>query len=81
MNKLRILRIKNAKSSGYYFCVNYNICSRSHIYAQLGNAPPKTFFAYSALIMSTLKGSTHRFFSFSAQSQNFTGGWAGPNLP
>ena len=41
----------------------------------------KIFLAYSALIMSTLKGSTDRFFNFSAQNQNFTGGWTGPNLP
>ena len=31
------------------------------------------FFAYPALIMDTLKGSTGRFFNFSAQSQNFKG--------
>ena len=31
--------------------------------------------------MDTLKGSTDRFFNFSAQSQNFTGGLTGPNLP
>ena len=42
--------------------------------------PPKTFFAYSALIMGTLKGSTGWFFNFSAQSQNFTGGSNGPDL-
>ena len=39
------------------------------------------FFAYSALIMGTLKGSTSQFFNFSAQSQNFTGGSNGPDLP
>ena len=43
--------------------------------------PPKTFFAYSALKMDTLKGSTGRFFNFSAQNQNFTGALIGPNLP
>ena len=32
------------------------------------------FFAYSAFIMGTLKGSTRQFFNFSAQSQNFIGG-------
>ena len=41
----------------------------------------KIFLAYSALIMSTLKGSTDRFFNFSAQSQNFTGGLNEPDLP
>ena len=47
----------------------------------VGKWPQKTFFAYSALIMSTLKGFTGRFFSFSAQSQNFMGGSTGPDLP
>ena len=55
--------------------------SRSHHYAQLRNALQKHFFAYSALIMGTLKGSTDRFFDFSAQSQNFTGGLNEPDLP
>ena len=55
--------------------------SRSHHYAQLGNALQKHFFAYSALIMGTLKGSTGRFFNFSAISQNFTGGSTGLDLP
>ena len=39
-----------------------------------------TFFAYSVLIMGTLKGSIGRFFNFSAQSENFTGGLNGPDL-
>ena len=34
------------------------LISLSHHYAQLGNALQKHFFAYSALIMGTLKGST-----------------------
>ena len=55
--------------------------SRSHHYAQLGNALQKHFFTYSALIVGTLKGSTGRFFNFSAQSQNFTGGSNGPDFP
>ena len=55
--------------------------SQSHNYAQLGNALQKHCFAYSALIMGTLKGSTDRFFNFSAQSQNFAGGSYGPDLP
>ena len=55
--------------------------SRSHHFAELGNALQKHFFAYSALIMGTLKGSTDRFFDFSAQSQNFTGSSNGPDLP
>ena len=33
-----------------------------------------TFFSYSAFIVGTWKGSTGRFFNFSFQSQNFTGG-------
>ena len=41
----------------------------------------KMFFTYSALIMGALKGSTGRFFHFSAQSQNFTVGSTGPDLP
>ena len=49
----------------------YERFSRSNHYAQLGNALQKHFFAYSALIMGTLKGSTGRFFDFSVQSQNF----------
>ena len=47
----------------------------------VAKCPPKTFFAYSALIMGTLKGSIGRFFNFSAQSQNFTGGLTGHDLP
>ena len=39
-----------------------------------------TFFAYSVLIMGTLKGSIGQFFNFSAQSENFTGGLNGPDL-
>ena len=35
--------------------------------------PRKAFFAYSALIIGTLNGSTGRNFNFSAQSQDFTG--------
>ena len=31
--------------------------------------------------MGTLKGATGQFLYFSAQSQNFTGGLAGPKLP
>ena len=57
------------------------IISRAHFYVQLGNALQKHFFAYSALIMGTLKGSTGRFFNVSAQSQNFTGDSAGPDVP
>ena len=55
--------------------------SRSHHYAQLGNALQKHFLAYSALIMGTLKGSTGRFFYFSAQSQNFTAGLTELDFP
>ena len=55
--------------------------TRSHHYVQLGNALQKHFFAYSALTMGTFKGSTSRFFNFSAQSQNFTGDLTGPDLP
>ena len=40
-----------------FFCfLQANSCSRSHHYAQLGNAPKNILFAYSALIMGTLKG-------------------------
>ena len=60
------------------FC---NLHSRSHHYAQLGNALQKHCFTYSALIMGTLEGSTNRFFNFSAQSQNFTEGLNGPDFP
>ena len=42
--------------------------------------PSKNLFAYSTLIMRTLKGSTDRFFNFSVQSQNFTGGLNRPDL-
>ena len=49
----------------------YERFSQSNHYAHLGNALQKHFFAYSALIMGTLKGSTGRFFDFSVQSQNF----------
>ena len=53
-----------------------------HIIMLSWKMPSKNiFFGYSALIMDTLKESTGRFFNFSAQSQNFTGGSAGPNLP
>ena len=68
-------------------CYNQNarapivLFSRSHHYAQLGNALQKRFFAYSALMLGTLKSSTCRFFNFSAQSQNFTGGLTGPDSP
>ena len=55
--------------------------SRSNHYAQLGNALQKHFFASSALIMGNLKGSNNRFFNFSAQNQNFTGGPNGTDLP
>ena len=51
-------------------CISF---SRSQHHAQLKNALQKQF-AYYTLIMSTLKGSTGRFFNFSAQSQRFTGG-------
>ena len=47
---------------------------------ELGNAPQKHFFAYSALIMGTFKDSTGLIFSFSAPSQNFMGGLNGPDL-
>ena len=56
------------------------VFSRPNHYAQLGNALQKYFFAYSALIIGTLKGSPGRFFSFSTQSQNFTGGSNGPEF-
>ena len=39
------------------------------------------FFAYSALIMGSLEGSTGRVFNFSAQSQSFTGSSTGADLP
>ena len=55
--------------------------SPSHHYAQLGNALQNYCFAYSTLIMGTLKGSTGQFFNFIAQSQNFTGSPNGPDLP
>ena len=49
-------------------------------YSQLRNVLQKHFFfAYSALIMSTLKGSTGRFSNFRAQSQNITGDWIFPD--
>ena len=57
------------------------INSWSHLDAQLGNAFQNIFFAYSALIVGTLKGSTSWSFNFSAQSQNFTGGWTELDLP
>ena len=41
----------------------------------------KNIFTYSALILGTLKSSSSQFFNFSAQSQNFTGGLNGPDLP
>ena len=62
------------------FKVCLSVNSRSNLYAQLGNALQKHFFAYFASIMSTLKGSTGQFFNFSIQSQNFTVGLTGPNL-
>ena len=43
--------------------------------------PSKNIFAYSGLIMGTVKGSIGRFFNFSAQSQSSTGGSNGPHLP
>ena len=46
----------------------------------MGNATQKRFFAYFALIMGTLKGSSGRFFNFSAQGQDFTGGLNGHDL-
>ena len=55
--------------------------SPSHHYAELGNALQKHFFAYSALIMGTLKGSTSLLVNFSAQSENFTRGLTRPNFP
>ena len=62
-------------------CISF---SRSQHHAQLGNALQKQF-AYYTLIMSTLKGSTGRFFYFFSQSQHFTGGSRMnricPNLP
>ena len=73
--------ISKGMSNIYLKVTNDKNYSRSHYYAQLENALQKHFFAYSALIMDTLKKSTGRFFNFSAQSQNFTGGSARPNLP
>ena len=61
--------------------VHIKTISRSHHYAQFGNALQKHFFAYSALIMGTLQVSTGRFLNFSAQSQNFIGRLNGPDLP
>ena len=58
-----------------------DLYSRSHHYAQLGNALQKHFIAYSAFVMGTLKGTTGRFFNFSAQSQKITGSSNGPELP
>ena len=55
--------------------------SQSHHYAQLGSDLQKHFFAYSAFIMVTLKGSIDQSFNFSAASQNFIGGFNGPDLP
>ena len=52
-----------------------NICNWSPHYAQLWDAFQKHCFVYFTLIMGTLKGSTGRFFNFSVQSQNFTGGF------
>ena len=46
------------------------IFSRSHHYAQLGNALQKHFFPYFALIIGTLKGC--RFFSLSVQKSMAT---------
>ena len=63
-----------------YFHINLANITRSHHYAQLGNALRKHFFSYSALIMGTLKDSTGQFFNFSTQSQNFTGGSNGPDF-
>ena len=51
----------------------YKTISGSPHYAQLGNTLQKHFFANSAWITDTLKGSINRFSNFSAQSQNFTG--------
>ena len=65
----------------HYVRVHIKTISRSHHYAQFGNALQKHFFAYSALIMGTLKVSTGRFLNFSAQTQNFIGGLNGPDLP
>ena len=56
-------------------------CSQSHHYAQLGNALQNHFFAYSALIMDTLKGPTDQFFNFIAHGQYLTGALNGPDLP
>ena len=56
--------------------------SRSHHYAQLGNALQKHFFAYSGLIMGTLKGSTGRFFNSRVKSlQGVRMDPICPNLP
>ena len=60
---------------------NIKTISRSNHYVQLGNTFQKHFFAYSTLIMGTLKDSIGRFFNFSAQSQNFTGGSTRFDLP
>ena len=46
----------------------------------VGNTIMLSFFAYFALIMGTLKGSSGRFFNFSAQGQDFTGGLNGHDL-
>ena len=55
--------------------------SQSHHYAQLGNDLQKYFFAYSAFMMVTLKGSIGQSFNFSAESQNFIGDFNGPDFP
>ena len=54
------------------------LISQSHFYAQLRNARQKHFFAYSALIMGTLNGSSNRLSNSRAQRQNFRGGWIFP---
>ena len=54
----------------------------SHTIILSWEMPSKTFFfAYSALITGTLKGSISRFFNFSAPSQSFKGDLTGLNLP
>ena len=61
-----------------------NVCSRSHYYAQLGNALQKHLFAYSALIMRTLKDPLTEFLISVSKSNILQGVWLGsicPNIP
>ena len=53
----------------------------SHTFMLSREMASKNIFAYSALIMGTLRGAICRIFNFSAQSQNFIEGWTGLDLP